>query len=84
MCQYAADAQDKHWLAERQHMRATGGKMVRSCPRHSFICQKYSYLRSFCVSDACDRSVMLCLNIFQAYLLIEEDVQDLAQSDDYR
>ncbi|XP_030230780.1 deoxynucleotidyltransferase terminal-interacting protein 1 isoform X3 [Gadus morhua] len=26
---YAADAQDKHWLAERQHMRATGGKMVR-------------------------------------------------------
>lgn len=43
---YAADAQDKHWLAERQHMRATGGKM--------------------------------------AYLLIEEDVQDLAQSDDYR
>ncbi|KAJ8260460.1 hypothetical protein GJAV_G00182430 [Gymnothorax javanicus] len=43
---YAADAQDKHWLAERQHMRATGGKM--------------------------------------AYLLIEEDVQDLAQSEDYR
>uniref|UniRef100_A0A8C7RK72 Deoxynucleotidyltransferase terminal-interacting protein 1 n=1 Tax=Oncorhynchus mykiss TaxID=8022 RepID=A0A8C7RK72_ONCMY len=27
---YAADAQDKHWLAERQHMRATGGKMVRA------------------------------------------------------
>lgn len=27
--QYAADAQDKHWLSERQHMRATGGKMVR-------------------------------------------------------
>ncbi|TRZ03695.1 hypothetical protein DNTS_026941, partial [Danionella cerebrum] len=26
---YAADAQDKHWLSERQHMRATGGKMVR-------------------------------------------------------
>ncbi|XP_066520354.1 deoxynucleotidyltransferase terminal-interacting protein 1 [Hoplias malabaricus] len=25
---YAADAQDKHWLAERQHMRATGGKMA--------------------------------------------------------
>ncbi|KAG2461770.1 TDIF1 protein, partial [Polypterus senegalus] len=43
---YAADPQDKHWLAERQHMRATGGKM--------------------------------------AYLLIEEDVLDLAQSDDYR
>ncbi|XP_066558285.1 deoxynucleotidyltransferase terminal-interacting protein 1 [Amia ocellicauda] len=43
---YAADPQDKHWLAERQHMRATGGKM--------------------------------------AYLLIEEDVQDLAQSEDYR
>ncbi|KAL0977897.1 hypothetical protein UPYG_G00162930 [Umbra pygmaea] len=43
---YAADAQDKHWLAERQHMRATGGKM--------------------------------------AYLLIEEDVQDLSQSDDYK
>ncbi|XP_048878326.1 deoxynucleotidyltransferase terminal-interacting protein 1 [Brienomyrus brachyistius] len=43
---YAADAQDKHWLAEKQHMRATGGKM--------------------------------------AYLLIEEDVQDLARSEDYR
>lgn len=43
---YAADAQDKHWLAERQHMRATGGKM--------------------------------------AYLLIEEDVQDLSRSDDYK
>ncbi|XP_056130080.1 deoxynucleotidyltransferase terminal-interacting protein 1 [Lampris incognitus] len=43
---YAADAQDKHWLAERQHMRATGGKM--------------------------------------AYLLIEEDIQDLARSDEYR
>lgn len=28
MFQYAADAQDKHWLAEKQHMRATGGKMV--------------------------------------------------------
>lgn len=26
--QYAADPQDKHWLAEQQHMRATGGKMV--------------------------------------------------------
>ncbi|XP_077785612.1 deoxynucleotidyltransferase terminal-interacting protein 1 isoform X3 [Podarcis muralis] len=44
--QYAADAQDKHWLAEQQHMRATGGKM--------------------------------------AYLLLEEDIQDLALSDDYR
>ncbi|XP_056462393.1 deoxynucleotidyltransferase terminal-interacting protein 1-like [Gadus chalcogrammus] len=43
---YAADAQDKHWLAERQHMRATGGKM--------------------------------------AYLLIEEDIQDLSRSDDYK
>ncbi|XP_015220586.1 deoxynucleotidyltransferase terminal-interacting protein 1 [Lepisosteus oculatus] len=43
---YAADPQDKHWLADRQHMRATGGKM--------------------------------------AYLLIEQDVQDLAQSEDYR
>ncbi|XP_062316252.1 deoxynucleotidyltransferase terminal-interacting protein 1 isoform X1 [Osmerus eperlanus] len=43
---YAADAQDKHWLAERQHMRATGGKM--------------------------------------AYLLIEDDVQDLSRSDDYK
>ncbi|XP_041096019.1 deoxynucleotidyltransferase terminal-interacting protein 1-like [Polyodon spathula] len=43
---YAADPQDKHWLADRQHMRATGGKM--------------------------------------AYLLIEEDVQSLAQSEDYR
>ncbi|XP_067314893.1 deoxynucleotidyltransferase terminal-interacting protein 1 [Pseudorasbora parva] len=43
---YAADAQDKHWLSERQHMRATGGKM--------------------------------------AYLLIEEDILDLARSDDYK
>ncbi|KAH0501715.1 Deoxynucleotidyltransferase terminal-interacting protein 1 [Microtus ochrogaster] len=25
---YAADPQDKHWLAEQHHMRATGGKMV--------------------------------------------------------
>ncbi|XP_030886026.1 deoxynucleotidyltransferase terminal-interacting protein 1-like [Leptonychotes weddellii] len=44
--QYAADPQDKHWLAEQHHMRATGGKM--------------------------------------AYLLIEEDIRDLAASDDYR
>ncbi|NXM36009.1 TDIF1 protein, partial [Oxyruncus cristatus] len=43
---YAADPQDKHWLAEQQHMRATGGKM--------------------------------------AYLLIEEDIRDLAASEDYR
>ncbi|KAK2496674.1 hypothetical protein MC885_002949 [Smutsia gigantea] len=43
---YAADPQDKHWLAEQHHMRATGGKM--------------------------------------AYLLIEEDIRDLALSDDYR
>lgn len=28
LCQYAADAKDKQWLAERHHMRATGGKMV--------------------------------------------------------
>ncbi|XP_067324446.1 deoxynucleotidyltransferase terminal-interacting protein 1 isoform X2 [Anolis sagrei] len=27
---YAADPQDKHWLAEQHHMRATGGKMVRA------------------------------------------------------
>nr|XP_049590813.1 deoxynucleotidyltransferase terminal-interacting protein 1 isoform X3 [Syngnathus scovelli] len=43
---YAADTRDKQWLAERHHMRATGGKM--------------------------------------AYLLIEEDVQDLARGDDYK
>lgn len=43
---YAADAKDKQWLAERHHMRATGGKM--------------------------------------AYLLIEEDIQDLSHSDEYR
>ncbi|XP_061544414.1 deoxynucleotidyltransferase terminal-interacting protein 1 isoform X2 [Phycodurus eques] len=43
---YAADTKDKQWLAERHHMRATGGKM--------------------------------------AYLLIEEDVQDLARGDEYR
>ncbi|XP_028905185.1 deoxynucleotidyltransferase terminal-interacting protein 1 isoform X1 [Ornithorhynchus anatinus] len=43
---YAADPQDKHWLAEQHHMRATGGKL--------------------------------------AYLLIEEDIRDLAASDEYR
>ncbi|XP_065610173.1 deoxynucleotidyltransferase terminal-interacting protein 1 isoform X2 [Cyrtonyx montezumae] len=43
---YAADPQDKQWLAEQQHMRATGGKM--------------------------------------AYLLLEEDIRDLAATDDYR
>ncbi|KAF7645396.1 hypothetical protein LDENG_00205200 [Lucifuga dentata] len=43
---YAADAKDKQWLAERHHMRATGGKM--------------------------------------AYLLIEEDIQDLCHSDEYK
>lgn len=43
---YAADAKDKQWLAERHHMRATGGKM--------------------------------------AYLLIEDDIQDLAKSDEYK
>ncbi|XP_030068427.1 deoxynucleotidyltransferase terminal-interacting protein 1 [Microcaecilia unicolor] len=43
---YAADPQDKQWLADNQHMRATGGKM--------------------------------------AYLLLEEDIQDLAASKDYR
>ncbi|XP_077435031.1 deoxynucleotidyltransferase terminal-interacting protein 1-like [Vanacampus margaritifer] len=43
---YAADTKDKQWLAERHHMRATGGKM--------------------------------------AYLLIEEDVQDLARGADYK
>ncbi|XP_053171969.1 deoxynucleotidyltransferase terminal-interacting protein 1 [Scomber japonicus] len=43
---YAADAKDKQWLAERHHMRATGGKM--------------------------------------AYLLIEEDIQNLSRSDEYK
>ncbi|KAG7493579.1 hypothetical protein JOB18_012251 [Solea senegalensis] len=43
---YAADAKDKQWLAERHHMRATGGKM--------------------------------------AYLLIEDDIQDLSHSDEYK
>uniref|UniRef100_UPI0037E80CBC deoxynucleotidyltransferase terminal-interacting protein 1 n=1 Tax=Semicossyphus pulcher TaxID=241346 RepID=UPI0037E80CBC len=46
MFKYAADAKDKQWLAERHHMRATGGKM--------------------------------------AYLLIEEDIQDLSRSDEYK
>lgn len=32
LCQYAADAKDKQWLAERHHMRATGGKMVSQQP----------------------------------------------------
>ncbi|XP_062835338.1 deoxynucleotidyltransferase terminal-interacting protein 1 isoform X2 [Anolis carolinensis] len=43
---YAADPQDKHWLAEQHHMRATGGKM--------------------------------------AYLLLEEDIKELASSEEYR
>ncbi|XP_054472307.1 deoxynucleotidyltransferase terminal-interacting protein 1 [Anoplopoma fimbria] len=43
---YAADTKDKQWLAERHHMRATGGKM--------------------------------------AYLLIEEDIQELYRSDEYK
>ncbi|XP_004068937.1 deoxynucleotidyltransferase terminal-interacting protein 1 isoform X1 [Oryzias latipes] len=43
---YAADSKDKQWLAERHHMRATGGKM--------------------------------------AYLLVEEDIQELSCSDEYR
>uniref|UniRef100_A0A3Q3K7Z0 Deoxynucleotidyltransferase terminal-interacting protein 1 n=2 Tax=Monopterus albus TaxID=43700 RepID=A0A3Q3K7Z0_MONAL len=43
---YAADAKDKQWLAEKHHMRATGGKM--------------------------------------AYLLIEEDIQDLFRSEEYK
>ncbi|XP_032818454.1 deoxynucleotidyltransferase terminal-interacting protein 1 [Petromyzon marinus] len=43
---YAADTQDKHWLAERHHMPATGGKM--------------------------------------AYLLLEQDIRELVESDEYR
>ncbi|XP_008319462.1 deoxynucleotidyltransferase terminal-interacting protein 1 [Cynoglossus semilaevis] len=43
---YAADVKDKQWLAEKHHMRATGGKM--------------------------------------AYLLIEEDIQDLSHTDEYK
>ncbi|KAG8446544.1 hypothetical protein GDO86_014122 [Hymenochirus boettgeri] len=43
---YAADPQDKQWLTEQLHMRATGGKM--------------------------------------AYLLLEEDILDLATTEDYR
>ncbi|CAH2302439.1 deoxynucleotidyltransferase terminal-interacting 1 isoform X1 [Pelobates cultripes] len=43
---YAADPQDKQWLTEKQHMRATGGKM--------------------------------------AYLLLEQDILELASNDDYR
>ncbi|XP_067856949.1 deoxynucleotidyltransferase terminal-interacting protein 1 isoform X2 [Heptranchias perlo] len=43
---YSADSQDKHWLGEKHHMPATGGKM--------------------------------------AYLLIEDDIRELAASDDYR
>ncbi|MEE6528213.1 hypothetical protein FKM82_030291 [Ascaphus truei] len=43
---YAADPQDKQWLTEQQHMRATGGKM--------------------------------------AYLLLEQDILDLASNEDYR
>ncbi|XP_068119603.1 deoxynucleotidyltransferase terminal-interacting protein 1 [Hyperolius riggenbachi] len=43
---YAADAQDKQWLTEQQHMKATGGKMV--------------------------------------YMLLDEDILDLAAGDDYR
>uniref|UniRef100_A0A8C5R8L4 Deoxynucleotidyltransferase terminal-interacting protein 1 n=1 Tax=Leptobrachium leishanense TaxID=445787 RepID=A0A8C5R8L4_9ANUR len=43
---YAADPQDKQWLTEQQHMRATGGKM--------------------------------------AYLVVEQDIMELAASDEYR
>uniref|UniRef100_A0A1A7X1Y3 Deoxynucleotidyltransferase terminal-interacting protein 1 n=1 Tax=Iconisemion striatum TaxID=60296 RepID=A0A1A7X1Y3_9TELE len=43
---YAADAKDKQWLAERHHMRATGGKM--------------------------------------AYLLFEDDIQELFHRDEYK
>ncbi|XP_075033810.1 deoxynucleotidyltransferase terminal-interacting protein 1 [Mixophyes fleayi] len=43
---YAADAQDKQWLTEHQHMKATGGKMV--------------------------------------YLLLDQDILDLAATDEYR
>ncbi|XP_040204349.1 LOW QUALITY PROTEIN: deoxynucleotidyltransferase terminal-interacting protein 1-like [Rana temporaria] len=43
---YAADAQDKQWLTEQQHMKATGGKMV--------------------------------------YLLLDQDILDLATTDEYR
>ncbi|XP_055508324.1 deoxynucleotidyltransferase terminal-interacting protein 1 [Leucoraja erinacea] len=43
---YSADSQDKHWLGEKHHMPATGGKM--------------------------------------AYLLIEDDIRELAANDDYR
>ncbi|OCT62773.1 hypothetical protein XELAEV_18043864mg [Xenopus laevis] len=43
---YAADPQDKQWLTEQQHMKATGGKM--------------------------------------AYLLMEQDILDLAANDDYK
>ncbi|NP_001083242.1 uncharacterized protein LOC398821 [Xenopus laevis] len=43
---YAADPQDKQWLTEQQHMKATGGKM--------------------------------------AYLLLEQDILDLAANDDYK
>ncbi|XP_053309329.1 deoxynucleotidyltransferase terminal-interacting protein 1 [Spea bombifrons] len=43
---YAADPQDKQWLTEQQHMKATGGKM--------------------------------------AYLLLEQDILELAASEDYR
>ncbi|XP_063816562.1 deoxynucleotidyltransferase terminal-interacting protein 1 isoform X2 [Pseudophryne corroboree] len=43
---YAADAQDKQWLTEHLHMKATGGKMV--------------------------------------YLLLDQDVLDMAATDEYR
>uniref|UniRef100_A0A7M4ENN5 Deoxynucleotidyltransferase terminal-interacting protein 1 n=1 Tax=Crocodylus porosus TaxID=8502 RepID=A0A7M4ENN5_CROPO len=35
---YAADPEDKHWLAEHQHMRATGGKMVSSASPAAATC----------------------------------------------
>uniref|UniRef100_A0A3B4FVU1 Deoxynucleotidyltransferase terminal-interacting protein 1 n=1 Tax=Pundamilia nyererei TaxID=303518 RepID=A0A3B4FVU1_9CICH len=35
---YAADAKDKQWLAERHHMRATGGKMVRNYETRQLDC----------------------------------------------
>lgn len=41
LLQYAADPEDKHWLAEHQHMRATGGKMVSSASPAPAACGRW-------------------------------------------
>lgn len=140
LLQYAADPQDKQWLAEQQHMRATGGKMVSTpglvpaaaqelcgnplrtdgrrsreagsvpragpcgrtgrgragAPRPRDVCcsrgsgrRKSQECRDGAVELPCghrrpQQKHSACLALLQAYLLLEEDIRDLAATDDYR